>query len=78
MKRTWARCVARYRLQVCRLSSRVLAICSVVGAGLVRGSRFFGGGLRDGLVYALKSRLCFSGTTPVFAVSPSLDCCWAY
>ena len=33
---------------------------------------------RDVLLYASKSRLCLSGTTPVFAVCPSLNCCWAY
>ena len=49
----------------------VSRIRSMVGAGLGRGARCFIFGLRDGLVYTLKSCLCFSGTTPVFAVSPS-------
>ena len=36
MKRTWARWVARYRLQAWRLSPRILEICSGAGAGLGR------------------------------------------
>ena len=44
------------------------------------GLRWFGlpFGLHIVHVCASKCRPCVSGTTLVFAVSPSLDCCWAY
>ena len=41
MYRTWAKCVARYRWQASLFKALVLAICSGVGAGLVRGARCF-------------------------------------
>ena len=51
MKRTWARCVARYQLQACRLSCRVL-----VGAGLGRGARcFFWAARRSRLRFKISS-----------------------